>query len=117
MNLDNYEVKVDAGNTDIRYKLEKETENQVEYLKVKLNDIATDAFDVYKLQDLDNITFNEQNNEYIVRVLVVEYPGGGPILEIGEANIHLIKKNDIITLKQVEFEKYDENVIKENTES
>ncbi len=108
LGLDNYEIKTDSESSDIRYKLERLTENDTDYLKVKLTEIATDAFDTFELQDLDNTTYDEKKNEYIVNVLVIENMGGGPSLKIGKANIILKSHDAKTTLKEVQFEKYNE---------
>ncbi len=108
LGLEKYEIKIDAGNSDIRYKLEKTTENDVEYLKVKLSEIATDAFDTFELQDLNNITYDDEKKEYTVNVLVIENMGGGPSLKIGKDNIVLKLEDGKTILKEVQFEKYNE---------
>jgi len=108
LGLKNYNVKVSAGNSDLRYKLEEVTENNTKYLKVKLVEIATDAFDTFELKDLNNTVYDETNNEYKVNVLVIMNMGGGPSLKIGTADIYLKYDNDNITLKRVDFQKYNE---------
>lgn len=105
LGLTNYEIKYDVGDDDIRYDMEKVVENDSEYIKVKSSNIATDAFDIYELQDLDNITYDKDNKEYTINVLVVEHPGGGPDLEIGTANVILKSLNDKTTLQEVQFTK------------
>ena len=109
LGLENYEIKIDAGNSDIRYKLEKTTENDLDYLKVILSEIATDAFDTFELQDLNNITYDDEKKEYTVNVLVIEHMGGGPSLKIGKDNIVLKLEDGKTILKEVQFEKYNEN--------
>ncbi len=108
LDLKNYEVKTDIESSDIRYTLEKVTENDLDYLKVKLTEIATDAFDTFELQDLDNITYDKKTNEYTVNVLVIENIGGGPSVKIGKSNIIIKTFDNKTTLKEVEFEKYNE---------
>ena len=108
LGLEKYEIKIDAGNSDIRYKLEKTTENDLDYLKVKLSEIATDAFDTFELQDLNNITYDDEKKEYTVNVLVIEHMGGGPDLKIGKDNIVLKLEDGKTILKEVQFEKYNE---------
>ncbi len=108
LNLDNYEVKVDVGNTDIRYKIDKTKENEIEYLKVKVVEIAIDAFETFELQNLDKIIYDETNNEYIANVLVIQNVASGLSLKIGKSNIYLKSRDGNITLEKVGFEKYNE---------
>ena len=103
LGLTNYEIKYDVGNDDIRYVFEKVIENDIEYVKVKLSNIATDAFDTFELKDLNNITYNDETKEYTVKVLVMEYPGGGPDLELGEANLILKSSDGKTMLQEVQF--------------
>lgn len=108
LGLEKYEIKIDAGSSDIRYKLEKTTENDVEYLKVKFSEVATDAFDTFELQDLNNITYDDVKKEYTINVLVIEHMGGGPSLKIGKDNIIIKSEDGKTTLQEVQFEKYNE---------
>ena len=108
LGLSNYEIKYDIGDDDIRYDMEKVVENDSEYIKVKSSNNATDAFDIYELQNLDNITYDKENKEYTVNVLVVKHIGGGADLKIGKANLILKSSDDKTTLTELQFEKYNE---------
>ena len=107
--LNNYTIDFSKGNTDIRFKLEEYVENDVKYYLLRKNDIATDSFDVYEYRYLNEHSCNE-DKLCSIRAEVVKYTGGGPTLKIGTVNIY-VQQDDILNLKNVEFNQYEENII------
>lgn len=109
LGLKDYLINYNENDIDIRYNFEKVTENDVDYVKIKLTFPGTDAFDTFELQDLNNTTYDKDNNIYIINTLVIRHMGGGPDFKIGKANVYLKENNKKYTLEKVEFEKYSEN--------
>ena len=64
---------------------------------------------MYEYRNLNEHSCNE-DKLCSIRAEVVEYAGGGPVLKIGTVNIY-VQQDDILTLKNVEFNKYEENII------
>ena len=108
LGLTDYVIKYDAGLDYIGYTNEKVMENDVDYLKIKLTEYAGRDGD-YELQDLNDISYNKDKGEYLVKALVIENVSEGPQLKIGKATFTLKSANGKTTLQELAFEKYDEN--------
>ena len=113
LGLKDREINTEAGNTDIRFTLEKVTEDGKEYYKLKKSDIATDAYDVYeyKLLDTSNLEMTNKSGKYVIYTEVVGHMGGGPNIREGKADIYVNYVNGVSTLEKVVYHKYEQSIV------
>ena len=108
LGLENYKINVEAGNNDIRYKLEEVKENEITYYKLSYTNISTDAIQTYTYKNLNSINYDEKTNMYIVKVEVIE--NNIITSTIGTADIYLKNINNDYTLNKINFQKYEDSM-------
>ena len=114
LGLNNYQINIKAGNSDIRFKLEETVENEIKFYKLNFSNIPTDNFETYEYKNMNSISYDKENQVYIVKTEIVEIPGGGPVLRIGTADVYLKYLSNDYVLDKVEFQRYSENIIESN---